>query len=147
MGDYATFIMPNKIYYGENSFKKVGDEAAKCGNTALIVSDPIMEDLGYVQRCQDYLDKKDIDSIVFTGIETEPTDQYVHDALKLFQRDNCDCIISLGGGSCIDTAKAVAILATNGGKVDDYLKNDIPVPAIPHIAIPTTAGTGSEATD
>ena len=65
------------------------------------------------------------------------------------QKENCDVIISVGGGSCIDTAKAIAVVATNGGYIGDYMKMAkvaASVP-IPHIAIPTTAGTGSEATD
>src|SRR5699024_7709555 len=70
-------------------------------------------------------------------------------ALDLFEKENCDVVISLGGGSCIDTAKAIAVLVSNGGYIGDYTGGAKIAAAapIPHIAIPTTAGTGSEATD
>src|SRR5699024_581435 len=68
---------------------------------------------------------------------------------NLFSSEKCDVIVSIGGGSCIDTAKAVAVLATNGGYIGDYMgsKKIATHDPIPHLAVPTTAGTGSEATD
>ncbi|MBO1915330.1 iron-containing alcohol dehydrogenase, partial [Microvirga sp. 3-52] len=88
---------------------------------ALIVSDGIMEGLGYIERCVNSLNEKSIESVTYIGVKSEPSDKYVDEALTLFKDNNCDIILSLGGGSCIDTAKAVAVVATNGGYIGDYM--------------------------
>ncbi|MFS0750575.1 iron-containing alcohol dehydrogenase [Oceanobacillus sp. 1P07AA] len=149
MQDYAVFRTPETINYGRNAFGKIGVEAAVRGNKAVIISDKIMEKLGYVSECRDLLRKEQIESAVYLGVESEPTDRFVEEALQLLQDEQCDVVISLGGGSCIDTAKAIAVIATNGGHIEEYmgLKRIATSPPLPHIAIPTTAGTGSEATD
>lgn len=145
----AVFRVPEAIFYGRGSYEKVGSEAAQRGRKALIISDRIMDALGYVSECRTHLQEAEVQSVVYLGVASEPTDDYVAEALALFQKEQCDLIISVGGGSCIDTAKAVAVLVTNGGYIGDYMggkKLAIEAP-VPHIAIPTTAGTGSEATD
>ncbi|WP_286170703.1 iron-containing alcohol dehydrogenase [Bacillus sp. NTK071] len=149
MDHFAVFCTPQTILYGRESFKQIGEEAALRGKKALIVSDQVMTSLGYVNECQEYLEQAGVESEIYTGVESEPTDDYVSEGLVLFQNTNCEIVISLGGGSCIDTAKAIAILATNGGYIGDYRANrTIAEKApIPHLAVPTTAGTGSEATD
>jgi len=149
MQSFAVLRSPKSIFYGREAFKQVGKESALRGTKALIVSDQIMNSLGYVKECQTLLEKEGVSSVTYLGVASEPTDQYVDQSLDLFKKENCDVIISVGGGSCIDTAKAVAVLATNEGYIGDYMggkkiANQAPVP---HIAIPTTAGTGSEATD
>ncbi|MEW9052024.1 MAG: iron-containing alcohol dehydrogenase [Neobacillus sp.] len=149
MEKFAVFRAPKSIFYGRNAFENVGKEAVIRGKKALIVSDEIMGKLGYVRNCQALLESQGVDSITYLGVASEPTDQYVSESVILFKQGECDLIISLGGGSCIDTAKAVAVLATNGGYIGDYMhqRKIAEAPPIPHIAIPTTAGTGSEATD
>ncbi|MFG6120975.1 iron-containing alcohol dehydrogenase [Thalassobacillus sp. B23F22_16] len=149
MENYAVFRMPSTINYGRNSFETLGKEAAERGKKALIVSDKIMEKLGYISEGRDYLTQAGIESAVYLGIESEPTDTYVQEALELFENEKCDVVISIGGGSCIDTAKAIAILATNGDYIGDYMGGNkiADKKPVPHIAVPTTAGTGSEATD
>ncbi|MGW6299005.1 iron-containing alcohol dehydrogenase [Peribacillus butanolivorans] len=141
--------MPQTIIYGRQSFEKVGAEAALCGKKALIISDKVMSRLGCVNQCCQYLHDNGVASAVYLGVDSEPTDQYVEESLGLFEKESCDLIISLGGGSCIDTGKAIAVLATNGGYIGEYMggRKIADKAAIPHIAIPTTAGTGSEATD
>ncbi|MFF5399364.1 iron-containing alcohol dehydrogenase [Peribacillus butanolivorans] len=141
--------MPQTIIYGRQSFEKVGAEAALCGKKALIISDKVMTRLGSVNQCCQYLHDNGVASAVYLGVDSEPTDQYVEESLELFEKESCDLIISLGGGSCIDTGKAIAVLATNGGYIGEYMggRKIADKAAIPHIAIPTTAGTGSEATD
>ncbi|VEF48909.1 iron-containing alcohol dehydrogenase [Bacillus freudenreichii] len=149
MNSFSIFRTPPTITYGQNSFEKVGKEAALKGKNALIISDKVMERLGYVNQCLTFLEKHGVRSSVYLGVETEPTDEFVVAALDIFKENECDLIISLGGGSCLDTAKAVSVLASNGGSIDEYVgeKRMAKEPTIPHIAIPTTAGTGSEATD
>lgn len=149
MENNAVFRTPQAIYYGRNAFEKVGKEAAAKGEKALIISDKVMESLGYVSECRDLLLKEKIESVIYLGVESEPTDIYVSEALELCMKEKCNVVISLGGGSCIDTAKAVAVVATNGAYIGDYMggKRLVEHKPIPHISIPTTAGTGSEATD
>jgi len=145
----AFFRSPKTISYGRNAFQHVGTEVASRGTKALIVSDQIMDKLGNVESCRALLKKEEIESVVYLGVASEPSDIYVAEALDLLKKEQCDVVISLGGGSCIDTAKAISVLATNGGYIGDYFggKKIAKNPPIPHIAIPTTAGTGSEATD
>lgn len=149
MQTFAVLRSPKSIFYGRNAFKQVGKEAALRGTKVLIVSDKIIDSLGYVKECQSLLENEGVASITYLGVASEPTDQYVDQSLELFKKEKCDVIISVGGGSCIDTAKAVAVLATNGGYIGDYMgeKKIAGQAPIPHIAVPTTAGTGSEATD
>ncbi|MEH7525454.1 iron-containing alcohol dehydrogenase [Bacillus sp. JJ1503] len=149
MENYEFFRAPQTIIYGQKSFEKVGQEASSRGKRALIVSDKIMDRLGYVHQCQEYLQDRGVESSIYLGVDSEPTDQYVAESLEVFKKENCDLVISVGGGSCIDTAKAIAVLAVNSGYIGDYMggKKIASQPPIPHIAIPTTAGTGSEATD
>ncbi|WP_029986715.1 iron-containing alcohol dehydrogenase [Lysinibacillus fusiformis] len=144
-----TVHSPGTIVYGRDSFQEVGEYAKKLGNKALIISDPIMDSLGFVKQCRNLLNTFGMEAVPYLGVVTEPDDTYVEEGLHLLQQEGCDVIISVGGGSCIDTAKAIAVVATNGGYIGDYMKmakmaEQVP---IPHIAIPTTAGTGSEATD
>jgi len=143
------FQMPGVVFYQREAFEKVGEQAQLFGKKALLISDNTMERMGYVEKCIELLNKYDVKTAVFLGVSSEPTDEYVELALEQFKNEDCDFIISLGGGSCIDTAKAVAVIATNGGDIDDYVANKKIAnnKAAPHIAIPTTAGTGSEATD
>lgn len=149
MNSLAIFRTPSTITYGQKSFEKIGKEAALKGSNALIISDKVMENLGNISRCLSFLEDFGVSSSVYVGVETEPTDEYVAEALDVFKENECNLIISLGGGSCIDTAKAVSVLASNNGRIDEFVggKRMAVKPPIPHIAIPTTAGTGSEATD
>jgi alcohol dehydrogenase class IV len=149
MENYAQFRSPQTILYGRNSFEKIAVEAILLGKRAMIISDQVIESLGFLRKCDDLLDESGIRRCYYLGVKTEPTDDYVAEALALFKQENCDFIISIGGGSCIDTAKAISIVASNGGYIGDYigLKKIAKKKPIPHIAVPTTAGTGSEATD
>lgn len=149
MDTYAVFRTPQTILYGRDAFKNVGVECALRGKKALIVSDKIMDQLGLVRDCQSYLKKEGVESEIYLGVHSEPVDTYVTESLELLKKSQCDLVISLGGGSCIDTAKAIVVLATNGGYIGDYRANQkiAKHAPIPHISIPTTAGTGSEATD
>lgn len=145
----SSVYTPKSIFYGKGALQKLGEVTVVGGKKALIISDHIMDKLNYVDKCRNYLKDNKLDYVTYLGVETEPTDIYVREALAIFHSENCDVIISLGGGSCIDTAKAVSVLATNGGEISEYAGNQKSpkVAPVKHIAIPTTAGTGSEATD
>lgn len=144
-----TVHSPGTIIYGRNSFEEVGVYAQKLGTKVLIVSDPIMANLGFVDQCTSFIKAQGLNAVSYLGVTSEPIDTYVTEGLQLLESEQCDVIISVGGGSCIDTAKAIAVVATNGGYIGDYMKMQkvAEKTPIPHIAIPTTAGTGSEATD
>ncbi|MEK4423824.1 iron-containing alcohol dehydrogenase [Solibacillus sp. FSL K6-1523] len=144
-----TFHSLPTMKYGVGALEEVGHLAQGFGSTVLVISDPIMESLGVVDNCLNYLHAQGLQTHVYTGVVSEPVDTYVDEGLKLLQDTQCDVIVSIGGGSCIDTAKAIAVVATNGGYVGDYMKMQkiVAIRPVPHIAIPTTAGTGSEATD
>lgn len=146
--EVSEFRMPKSVLYGRNSLEKLGEQSKKLGKKAFIVTDTIMEKLGYVESCIKQLNKKGITVSTYNKVNAEPTNIHVLEALSLCKEEKCDFIIGIGGGSCIDAAKAVAVLYTNGGEVEDYVQKDIELEnnPLPLIAIPTTSGTGSEVT-
>ncbi|PGW52441.1 iron-containing alcohol dehydrogenase [Bacillus thuringiensis] len=148
MQEVSEFRMPKSVLYGRNSLEKLGEQSKKLGKRAFIVTDTIMEKLGYVEKCIQQLNKKSITVSTYNKVDAEPTNIHVLEALALCKEEKCDFIIGIGGGSCIDAAKAVAVLYTNGGEVEDYVQKDIEIEnnPLPLIAIPTTSGTGSEVT-
>ncbi|TKI10887.1 alcohol dehydrogenase EutG, partial [Bacillus wiedmannii] len=148
MQEVAEFRMPKSVLYGRNSLEKLGEQSKKLGKRAFIVTDTIMENLGYVERCIQQLNTKGITVSTYNKVNAEPTNIHVLEALTLCKEGKCDFIIGIGGGSCIDAAKAVAVLYTNGGEVEDYVQKDMEIDndPLPLIAIPTTSGTGSEVT-
>ena len=109
----------------------------KLGKRAFIVTDTIMEKLGYLEKCIQQLNKKSITVSTYNKVDAEPTNIHVLEALSLCKEEKCDFIIGIGGGSCIDAAKAVAVLYTNGGEVEDYVEKDIEIEnnPLPLIAI------------
>ncbi len=148
MNRSSLFQVPQSILYGRNSFLEIGKKTREFGKRALIISDRSMEEIGSIASLKKYLKKADVDTVAYLGVNSEPTDTHVFEALTAFINQQCDVIVALGGGSCIDTAKAVALVATNGGFIEDYFSGDkvIDQEPVPLIAIPTTAGTGSEVT-
>ena len=148
MSGIAEFRMPQAVFYGRNSLTVLGEQASLQGKKALLVSDRVMEQIGNVRRCQASLDASGVTYVTYLDVNSEPTDVHVAEALEVLKKNQCDLIIAIGGGSCIDAAKAVAVIATNGGYIGDYMggKKAVSLDPIPLIGIPTTAGTGSEVT-
>ncbi len=142
------FIMPAHMVVGSQALEQVGALCQKRGwKKALIVSDKIMASLGLVAKVQALLKESGIGSAAYTGVNTEPVVEYVQEGLNLYRGEGCDFVVSIGGGSPIDTAKAIAVLVTNPGSIEQYKGiGKITTPGVPMVAIPTTAGTGSEAT-
>ena len=113
----------------------------------LIVTDKMMVELGYVQSLQSALAESDITSEVFDDTVPEPTVGSIQAGVTAAKAGDYDCLVALGGGSPIDSAKAIAILAKHGGVMRDYkFPRIVNESGIPIVAIPTTAGTGSEVT-
>ena len=113
----------------------------------LIVTGKILTKIGVVQQVVDLLNERDVASVIYNDTKANPTTTNVEEGLALLQQENCDFVLSLGGGSPHDCAKGIALVATNGGNIKDYEGVDrSPKPQMPLIAINTTAGTASEMT-
>jgi len=147
MEDYYN---PVEIVFGSSSLNQIGKivEKHKLNKKILIISDIIMRELGVIQRIEAILENNDNDVRTFEEVSANPTFRSVDEATLFARRGEYGLIIGLGGGSSLDCAKCAAILSKNKGKISDYLINDkeITNSGIPFIAIPTTAGTGSEVT-
>jgi len=141
------FRAPQIIHFGLGCLKNVGSEAARFGKRALLVSDQSMQKAGYLAQALEHIKAGGVEAAVYDQVNTEPTDKIVDEGLRIYKDNKCDMVIALGGGSPIDAAKAIAAMATNPVKVTEFVGLDkIAKPGAPIIAIPTTAGTGSEVT-
>ena len=140
------FIMPGHIISGPGALEQAGTWFASFGKKAFIVTDQMMIQLGNCQKLEEVLKAHEVDYYIFSEITGEPTDLMVKKGLAAYKEQSCDFLIALGGGSAIDAMKAVASLAESGGEISDYMGKEIQVKTPPMAAIPTTAGTGSEAT-
>lgn len=135
------------IAYGTGTSGKAGEYAQSFGRRALIVTDTHLDKMGILEGIKESLTTAQVDFTLFDKVITEPIMEYVEEGLKVFIENNCELIISVGGGSAIDTGKGISVLASNKGSIRDFEGiNKINNPGISHIAIPTTAGTGSEVT-
>lgn len=133
------FALRSHIYFNMGSMEVLEQLS---GSKAFIVSDPIMEDLGYVQTIIDYLDKSGINSIVFTGVSPDPDVSVIAAGMKIYEKSNADIVIAIGGGSAIDTAKGIIYFSWHSKNTED---KEVKKPKF--IAIPSTSGTGSEVTN
>ncbi len=140
------FIVPGKIISGKGALSQIGDYIEGYGQKALIICDQIAEKLGKVRIITDALDEKKIGHAIYDDFLGEPTNVMIEDALSIYRREKCDFLIGIGGGSALDIMKAVAAMDVNEGKISDYMGKEIAGIKAKMIAIPTTAGTGSEAT-
>lgn len=140
------FIVPGQIFSGSGALNLAETEIAGLGKKALIVTDQVMIDLGNCAKVEAMLKKQGIEYTVYAGITGEPKDTMIEEGLRIYKEETCDFLIALGGGSPIDSMKAIASLTENGGDINAYMGKVINVPMPPMVAIPTTAGTGSEAT-
>ena len=135
-----------RMVRGENAIDRLGDLAGEMGTRrALLVSDPGIVAAGHVERGLEALKKAGIDTLVFDGACENPTTNEVESGLVVAKRFEPELLIGLGGGSSMDCAKGINFLYSCGGKMQDYwgvgkALNEM----LPMIAVPTTAGTGSE---
>lgn len=140
------FIVPGKIISGSGALEAAESALKAFGKKALIVTDKVMIDLGNCAKVESALKNEGVDYVIYSDITGEPTDVMIDGGVKVYKENGCDFIVALGGGSPIDSMKAIASLIENGGSISDYMGKVIDVPVPPMVAIPTTAGTGSEAT-
>lgn len=141
-------ILPRIMQIGEGASQQIPSVLDTLGcSRPLIITDKMMVQLGYVGRIQDALAAAHISAEVFDDTVPEPTVGSILAGVEKARHGDYDCIIALGGGSPIDSAKAIAILARHGGEMRDYKFPRIVIESgLPIIAVPTTAGTGSEVT-
>lgn len=135
-----------RFVFGRGALGRVGELAAEFGKRVFLVTDPGLRNAGHEQRCLDHLRAAGLDVVVYDQVRPNPDEDDVENALQVARQAAIDVIIGLGGGSSLDCAKGVNFLLTNGGRMRDYWGvGKARRPMLPMIAIPTTAGTGSEA--
>jgi 1,3-propanediol dehydrogenase len=139
------FVAP-EIIFGEKALAQVGESAVRLGATKVfLVSDEGVINAGWVEKALPYLKQAGIQYEIWHDVTANPKDYEVERGVEAYLQADCDAVLALGGGSPIDLAKAIAILAANGGTIKDYEGvNKIDKPLPPMIAVPSTAGSGSE---
>jgi alcohol dehydrogenase len=143
-----SFKIPGEVVFGQGSLAKLpGELEARGINKVLLASDRGLESAGMVKRVESILTDSGIRYSTFLDIEPNPSTETVVKGKDIFMENGLQAIVCLGGGSPMDTAKAIAVLVAGGGKVQDYEGAfKVTGPVAPIVAIPTTAGTGSEVT-
>lgn len=142
------FNLCTEIVFGEGKTAEAGKKVRELGaGKVMIVTDPGVIRAGLVKTVEESLEKEGIPFVVFDKIVPNPRISTCEQGYTAAQEEGVDLLVAVGGGSSLDVAKAIATLMTNGGSIKDYIyPNKLKVPAAPVLAIPTTAGTGSEVT-
>lgn len=140
------FVIPNHTVVGTNVLGETAPLLKKMGNKAFIVTGKHVAVSDMMKQLTALLDENGMDCVIFDGITGEPTDTMIENGVEMLKSSGCDFIIGIGGGSPLDSAKAIAAMAVNEGSIADYNGKEITGEILPLAAIPTTAGTGSEAT-
>lgn len=149
--DIFSFYMPTRLFFGHGSVKKLARARLPEGRGLIITGGTSTTRLGYVAKVADALAEAGHETMVYNKVQPNPTIEGVRECAALCRAENIAFVVGLGGGSSIDTAKAVAIMATNEGDWWDYIHGGtgggkrIAKAGLPIVAIPTTAGTGTEA--
>jgi alcohol dehydrogenase len=149
---HFNYYMPTRILFGKGQLPKLHQQALP-GKKALIVTSagPSVKKYGYLRCLEDQLDQAGVEHVLFDKILPNPIKAHVMEGAQLARLEECDFIIGLGGGSSIDSAKSIAVMATNEGDYWDYIGSGsgkgkpVANPPLPIVAITTTAGTGTEA--
>lgn len=144
----SAFFIPSVNLMGAGCLTEAADAVKAHGfKKALIVTDKVLNQIGVVKQVVDLLAERNVEAVVFDGTQPNPTMGNVEAGLALLKANECDFVISLGGGSPHDCAKGIALVASNGGSISDYEGVDVSAkPQLPLVAINTTAGTASEMT-
>lgn len=147
---YYDYLMPSVNFFGPGSLEVIGKRAKILGGKkALIVTDKFLHSLeeGPVKKSINYLKAEGIEAVVFDKVDPNPKDTNVYEGVKVFEENNCDMIVSIGGGSPQDCAKGIGIAHSHEGDICDYAGIETLInPLPPIIAVNTTAGTASEVT-
>lgn len=140
------FQMATTILFGAGGISRLGDEAAKLGHKALIVTYPDIRRVGLLDKVITGLKAKGVDAIVFEKVEPNPRTVTIDEAAEMARKENIDLLIGLGGGSAMDATKGIALASSGTASVWDYMMRRAEVKGVvpPIIQVPTMAGTGSE---
>lgn len=145
------YYMPTKIHFGAGALEQLSSAVLPSGKALLVTGGTSTTKLGFVDRVTKLLNESGHEVVVYNKVEPNPNIESVRVATKLLKENDCSFVVGLGGGSSLDAAKAIAIMATNPGDFWDYISGGtgkgkpIQVAPLPMIAITTTAGTGTEA--
>lgn len=151
MLSYHTFEVPTAIKHGIGAIKHIGEEIKALGSDkVLLVTDPGIHNAGVTKPVIENLEASGVEVVLFNKVEPNPPVRLIEEGSKFYTAENCNGLVAVGGGSSMDTAKAIGVEATHEGSILDYeaaegkkpLEHRIP----PFITVPTTAGTGSEVT-
>lgn len=146
-GKHAFALGPN-VEYGPGVHMRIGEIAAEWGaSRAMIVTDPNMMRAGIVKMISDVLEANGLDVVIFDKILSEPTDSQVYEGVAVLRETGADLLVGLGGGSAMDAAKAIGVMAENPGKLTEYEQAATNFPndkKVPLITLPTTSGSGAE---
>lgn len=140
------FQIPKKIIAGKGALQLSKKFLSTFGKKVLIVTDDLMIKLGNVKELQNVLEEIGVNYVVYSGVNGEPTDKMVEEGLNIYRKNECEFLIAIGGGSPIDTMKAIGAMITNSGNIREYNGKIVEKEPPILVAMPTTAGTGSEAT-
>lgn len=140
------FTMPAKVLIGKDALEGAQASVKELGKKALVVTGKIVTKTGLVSNLTELLSKWGIEFEVFNEITGEPTEEMIEEGVLVYERTGCDFLIAIGGGSPLDSAKAIAAMTVLPGKLSDYMGVEINGKFPPMVMIPTTAGTGSETT-
>lgn len=146
-----TYFMPSKLLFGAGSLRQLHEQSLPGHKALVVVGGTSVKKYGYLADLEEQLNAASVQHVLYDRIQPNPTKDQVMEAAALAKTEQCDCIIGLGGGSTIDAAKAIAMMATNPGDLWDYFHGGTakgqPLQAkpLPVVAITTTAGTGTEA--
>ena len=148
MEDYRRIYWPAINLIGPGAIKEVVTEVHSFKITKLlVVTDKVLRSIGVVSKVTDLLDEARIEYVVFDDVKPNPTVANVNNGLELYKKEHCTGILSIGGGSPQDAAKAIGLLQTNGGNIIDFEGiGKSKFKSVPIIAVNTTAGTASEVT-
>ena len=139
--DAFEFFMPTQVVFGRGKVSEVGERAKAFGDKGLVVTDKGLLATGLVDRVLHSLDKAGVSYLVWSDIVPNPRDVDIERGAAYAIEQKIDYMIAIGGGSAMDTAKAIGAIMTNGGKCEDWYEGNLEKPIAPLICIPTTCGT------
>jgi len=143
---------PVEVIFGNDEVEQIGKIAKRFGEKVFLAIDPFMKEIGLIKKIESYLSQEELKTLIYDEIQSNPPCNKIDEAAVLARKQRCDVVIGVGGGSAIDTAKAIAVVVGAGEGSWDYVQrtdHKVAQPAeatLPIIAVPTTSGTGSEAT-
>lgn len=141
-----TFFMPTRVEFGIGKIVDIGKEVADFGKKPLVVFDKTIQSLPFFEKIIKSLKKDGLDPIIFDQIVPNSRDSDVYDGVKLYKKEKCDFLIAVGGGSTIDSAKAIGAVVSGNLTINELESKGINNPLPYLVVVPTTSGSGSEVT-